>query len=68
MNIHMGELPRRLGEVPEGKRVVTFCGSGERATIAASILQMHGYGRAEACFGSMAACSALGCPIETHIS
>jgi hydroxyacylglutathione hydrolase len=63
LNIHMGELPRRLREVPEGKRVVTFCGSGERATIAASILQMHGYGRAEACFGSMAACSALGCPI-----
>ena len=68
VNIHMGELPRRTGEVPGDKRVVTFCGSGERATIAASILLMQGYERVEACFGSMAACSALGCPIETDIT
>ncbi|MBC7230510.1 MAG: MBL fold metallo-hydrolase [Actinobacteria bacterium] len=63
VNIHLGELPRRLGEVPRDRRVVTFCGSGERATIAASVLRMHGYEDAGACFGSMAACSALGCPL-----
>lgn len=66
VNIHMGELPRRLEEVPRDSRVVTFCGSGERATIAASVMLMRGYERVEACFGSMAACSALGCPIVTE--
>jgi hydroxyacylglutathione hydrolase len=63
VNIHMGELPHRSGEVPRDKKVVTFCGSGERATIAASLLSMYGHVRVETCFGSMAACSALGCPI-----
>ena len=63
VNIHLGNLPDRLDEVPREKTVVTFCGSGERATIAASLLQMNGYERVEVCFGSMAACSALGCPI-----
>ncbi len=64
VNIHMGELPRRTAEVPRDRKVVTFCGSGERATIAASILEMQGYESVESCFGSMAACSNLGCPIE----
>ncbi|MBN2028384.1 MAG: MBL fold metallo-hydrolase [Actinobacteria bacterium] len=64
VNIHMGELPRRSGEVPRDRKVVTFCGSGERATIAASLLEMNGHERVESCFGSMAACSNLGCPIE----
>lgn len=65
VNIHMGELPRRLGEVPRDRRVVTFCGSGERATVAASVLRAHGCENVDACFGSMAACNALGCPLET---
>lgn len=64
VNIHMGELPRRLEEIPKDRRVVTFCGSGERATVAASVLRMHGYEKVDACFGSMAACNALGCPLE----
>jgi len=63
VNIHMGELPHRKGEVPRDKKVVTFCGSGERATIAASILEINGHEWVESCFGSMAACSNLGCPI-----
>jgi len=67
VNIHMGELPRRAEELPGDKKVVTFCGSGERATIAASVLQMRGFERVESCFGSMAACSAVGCPIEVEI-
>lgn len=67
VNVHMGELPCRLEEVPRDAKVVTFCGSGERATIAASILLKNGYENTQACFGSMAACSNLGCPIETGV-
>jgi hydroxyacylglutathione hydrolase len=63
VNVHLGELPGRLGEIPRHGRIVTFCGSGERATIASSLLRMNGYERVETCFGSMAACNALGCPI-----
>jgi hydroxyacylglutathione hydrolase len=67
VNIHLGELPLRAAEVPADKKVVTFCGSGERATIAASLLEMQGHEKVETCFGSMAACSALGCPIESGL-
>jgi hydroxyacylglutathione hydrolase len=45
--------------------VTTFCGSGQRAIIAASILERHGFENVEVCLGSMAACQAIGCPIET---
>jgi hydroxyacylglutathione hydrolase len=62
-HIYVGELPDRLDEVPKDRAVVTFCGSGQRAVIAATILKQNGYERVENCLGSMAACSAVGCPI-----
>ena len=62
MQIYLGELPGRLEELPAGRPVVTFCGSGPRATIAASLLQRRGVEGVEDCLGSMMACAALGCP------
>ncbi len=44
--------------------IVTFCSTGQRAAIAASLLQQHGYPQVECCLGSMHACQALECPIE----
>ncbi len=41
--------------------ITTFCGSGQRAIIAASILKRTGFNAVEVCLGSMAACRALGC-------
>lgn len=65
-HIPLSELPARLGEVPRDKPVTTFCGSGRRAIIAASILKQHGFEDVEVNFGSMAACKVRGCPMETE--
>lgn len=63
LHIFLGDLPGRIDEVPRDKPVTTFCGSGMRAIIAASILKRGGYDRVEDNLGSMAACQAAGCPI-----
>ncbi len=62
-NIYLGELPDRLDHIPRDKPVVTFCGSGQRAVIAATILKRAGVENVANCLGSMAACSAAGCPV-----
>jgi len=62
-HIYVGELPNHLDKVPRDKPVVTFCGSGQRAVIAATVLKRAGYEQVENCLGSMAACSAIGCPV-----
>lgn len=41
INIPVGELPRRLDEVPEGE-VIVHCKGGSRSAMAASILQQSG--------------------------
>jgi hydroxyacylglutathione hydrolase len=62
-HVYLGELPENLDRVPRDKPVVTFCGSGQRAVIAATILKKGGYEMVENCLGSMAACSSAGCPV-----
>ena len=64
LHIPLSELPDRLDEVPRGKRVITYCSSGRRAMIAASILKRNGFEDVEDNFGSMSACRATGCPTE----
>jgi hydroxyacylglutathione hydrolase len=64
VHIYLGELPDRLGEIPGDRPITTFCGSGQRAIIAASILKRNGFDQVEDSLGSMMACSAIGCPIE----
>jgi hydroxyacylglutathione hydrolase len=61
--VYVGELPDNLDKVPKDKDTVTFCGSGQRAVIAATILKNAGYENVANCLGSMAACSAVGCPV-----
>jgi hydroxyacylglutathione hydrolase len=64
VHISLSELPDRLDEIPGGRPITTFCGSGQRAIIAASILKRKGFEKVEDSLGSMMACSAIGCPIE----
>jgi len=63
LHIFLGELPQQLHQIPRDLPVTTFCGSGKRAIIAASILKQYGFDEVEDSLGSMAACSAIGCPI-----
>lgn len=65
IHIYVGELPERLDEVPREGTITTFCGSGRRAIIAASILKQNGFKNVENSLGSMSACAAVGCPVLT---
>lgn len=60
-HIFLGHLPGRIGELPHDRPVVTFCGSGQRAIVAASLLRAAGFEPVANAFGSMAACEAIGC-------
>jgi hydroxyacylglutathione hydrolase len=62
-HVYVGELLDNLHKIPKEKNTVTFCGSGQRAVIAATILKREGYENIANCLGSMAACSAVGCPV-----
>ena len=63
-HIFLGELQDRIDEIDRGKPVITFCGSGTRAIIAASILKRHGFDEVEDSLGSMLACESIGCEVE----
>lgn len=41
-HIHIGQLPKRLGDVPAQKTILTMCATGMRATMAASIIRRFG--------------------------
>jgi len=63
VHVYVGELQDHLDKVPKERPITTFCGSGQRAIIAASILKQNGFDLVEDSLGSMAACNAIGCPI-----
>ncbi|MGA7876442.1 MAG: MBL fold metallo-hydrolase [Desulfoferrobacter sp.] len=63
VHIYVGDLPECLERVPRERPITTFCGSGQRAIIAASILKKNGFELVEDCLGSMEACDAVGCPL-----
>lgn len=64
-HVYVGDLLENLDRIPRERPITTFCGSGQRAIIAASILKRNGFRRVEDCLGSMEACSAVGCPLAS---
>lgn len=62
-HIFLGELEKRAQELNTQESLTTFCGSGQRAIIAASILKRLGFKKVENCFGSIQACSRGVCEI-----
>jgi hydroxyacylglutathione hydrolase len=62
-HIPLFELSDRIDEVPEARPVTTFCGSGRRAIIAASLLKRNGFKEVEDCLGSIEACAHGVCEI-----
>ncbi|MBN2296026.1 MAG: rhodanese-like domain-containing protein, partial [Pirellulales bacterium] len=63
VQIYLGELPYKLDKIPPGRPVTTFCGSGQRAMIAAALLRQNGIYNVEDCLGSMDACSSVECHV-----
>jgi rhodanese-related sulfurtransferase len=45
LHIPMGELPRRMGELPQDRRIVVYCHSGNRSSMVAGFLEMEGFAR-----------------------
>ncbi len=42
-HIHFGQLTEHLDDLPRDRRILTYCASGARATLAASILERAGF-------------------------
>src|SRR6266700_8338358 len=49
VNIPLGQLEKRMSEIPKDRTIVTMCEHGRRATQAAEILQKNGYKVVGAC-------------------
>ena len=60
----LGRLPSHDGLGGLATPIVTFCASGKRALVAASLLRRMGHEEVETCFGSMKAWRAIGGEIE----
>ena len=43
VNIPLGELRDRLGELPHDRRIVAYCQKGQRGYLAACLLRGHGF-------------------------
>ena len=63
-HVYVGELPRRLAELDRDKRHTVMCGSGARATVAASVLLRHGFVGVDLFLGSMGAWRSGGYPVR----
>ncbi len=63
-HIHITQLPDHLEEVPKDHSVYIFCGSGWRATVAASLLQRQGWENLAVVLGGVAGWSSITCPLE----
>jgi hydroxyacylglutathione hydrolase len=65
LNLPIGELDRRLGELPPGRPVIVHCQTGARAAIAASLLRACGFSDVSQFPGGFAEWRAAGQPIES---
>ena len=63
IHIHGGKLQERFGEVSQEKPVAVVCGSGYRASIAASFLKREEYEAVSNVVGGMAAWKSAGLPM-----
>ncbi|NNU17059.1 MBL fold metallo-hydrolase [Parvularcula sp. ZS-1/3] len=62
-NVYLGHLADRIGDVPSEGNVTVMCGSGARATIAASVLLKHGRSDIDVFLGSTKAWLAADHPV-----
>jgi hydroxyacylglutathione hydrolase len=63
-HIYVGDLPRRLGEVPRERHIITFCDAGFKGSIAASLLYRAGFHTVTNLLGGMTAWIQAGFPLE----
>jgi len=56
-NIYVGHLEEQVEEIPKDNAIVTICETGNRASLAASILQRNGYDNVHNLLGGMSSWS-----------
>lgn len=59
-----GALPERHREVPSGRPIAVYCGSGYRSSVAVSLLKAQGHEDVRNVLGGFAAWKARGYPVE----
>ena len=65
VSIPLNHLVERLSELPADRPLLLYCAAGYRSSIAASLLQRHGFARVSEIAGGMAAWEAAMLPVET---
>lgn len=63
-HIYVGDLPRRLSELPRDRHIITFCDAGFKGSIAASLLCRAGFHKVTNLLGGMTAWIQAGFPLE----
>ncbi len=63
--IPLGELPQRLGELPQDQEIVVYCRSGNRSQSGAEILAKNGFSGVTSMAGGIQQWSTAGYPTET---
>jgi rhodanese-related sulfurtransferase len=63
VNIPLNHLADRLAELPANRPLLVFCAGGYRSSIAASLLQRHGFTRVAEIAGGFAAWEAAQLPV-----
>ncbi|MEL6713569.1 MAG: MBL fold metallo-hydrolase [Planctomycetota bacterium] len=64
LHIPLGELPKRIRDVPTEKRVAVVCKSGYRSTVSSSLLALHGHARLVNVVGGMDAWAVAALPVR----
>lgn len=62
-HIPLGELGRRLADLPRDRELLTVCARGNRSARAAELLQQAGYGRVASVSGGIVAWAERGLPV-----
>ena len=64
-HIPLNHLVERLTEIPRDRSVLVFCAGGYRSSIAASLLQRHGFANVSELAGGITAWETAGLPVGT---
>jgi hydroxyacylglutathione hydrolase len=66
LSIPLNRLLERADELPGNRRLLVYCAGGYRSSIAASLLQRHGFERVQEIAGGIAAWDSAKLPVRTN--
>jgi rhodanese-related sulfurtransferase len=64
VSIPLNHLGERLSELPSDRPLIVYCAGGYRSSIAASLLQRHGFTQVSEIAGGISAWETANLPIE----